>query len=141
MPLSPVSVVITITASHGVPPVVRWPALRRTARAAARALRTVQHEQTRMREVWWLISPLSAEVTGDPATRHGGDRPDQPAGRLPETLDQALAALRQSDVIGQAMGPMLYNPLTAVRAAEAESFRGQDPDAIAAAHRRDGRCR
>ena len=75
---------------------------------------------------------LPPEVTGDPATRHDGDRPDQPAGRLPETPGQALAALRHSAVIGPAMGPMLYNPFPAVRAAKAEPFRGQDPDAIAA---------
>ena len=31
---------------------------------------------------------LPPEVTGDPATHYGGDRPDQPAGRLPETLDR-----------------------------------------------------
>ena len=75
---------------------------------------------------------LPPEVTGDPATHYGGDRPDQPAGRLPETLDWALAGPRQSDVIGPAMGPMLYDAFTAVRAAEAETFRGQGPDAVAA---------
>jgi len=43
--------------------------------------------------------------------------------------------LRQSDVIAAAMGPMLYDAFTAVRAAEAEAFRGQDSETIAAAHR------
>ena len=50
-------------------------------------------------------------------------------------FDQALAALRQSEVIPAALGPMLYDAFTAVRAAEAETFRGNDPDTIAAAHR------
>jgi len=33
------------------------------------------------------------------------------------------------------MGADLYDAFTAVRAAEAETFQGQDPAAIAAAHR------
>ena len=57
------------------------------------------------------------------------------AGRLSESLDHALAVLRRSDVIPPGMGPMLYDAFTAVRAAEAETFHGQDPDTIAAAHR------
>jgi glutamine synthetase len=57
------------------------------------------------------------------------------AGRLPESLDHALAALRRSDVIPPALGPMLHDAFIAVRAAEAETFHGQDPETIAAAHR------
>ena len=75
---------------------------------------------------------LPAEVTGNPATDLS---PGQLAEPLPRSLDQALAALRQSDVIAAAMGPMLYDAFTAVRAAEAEAFRGQDSETIAAAHR------
>ena len=71
---------------------------------------------------------LPAEITGDPAGSHA-------AGRLPESLDQALAALRRSEVIPAAMGPVLYDAFTAVRAAEAETFGGQDPATITAAHR------
>ena len=33
------------------------------------------------------------------------------------------------------MGAVLYDAFTAVRAAEAETFGGLDPDTIAAAHR------
>jgi hypothetical protein len=33
------------------------------------------------------------------------------------------------------MGPVLYDAVTAVRAAEAGTFQGKDPDTIAAAHR------
>jgi glutamine synthetase len=71
---------------------------------------------------------LPPEVTGDPAGSSA-------AGRLPESLDQALAALRRSEVIPAAMGPVLYDAFTAVRAAEAETFGGQDPATITAAHR------
>ena len=66
-----------------------------------------------------------------PRGQRGRARPQ----RLPETLDQALAALRHSQVIPAAMGADLYDAFTAVRAAEAETFQGQDPAAIAAAHR------
>ena len=75
---------------------------------------------------------LPGEVTGDPHTP--GQRAHE-AGRLPESLDHALAALRRSDVIPAALGPVLYDAFTAVRAAEAETFHGQDPGTIAAAHR------
>ena len=78
---------------------------------------------------------LPAEVTGDPDPQTAGAGPGHCAERLPQSLDQALAALRQSEVIPAALGPMLYDAFTAVRAAEAETFRGNDPDTIAAAHR------
>ena len=58
-----------------------------------------------------------------------------PAERLPHSLEAALAALGQSDVIPDAMGPVLYDAFTAVRAAEAETFAGQDAGSVAAAHR------
>jgi len=66
-----------------------------------------------------------------PRTHHARAPPQ----RLPGTLDQALATLRRSQVIPAAMGADLYEAFTAVRAAEAETFQGQDPEAIAAAHR------
>jgi glutamine synthetase len=78
---------------------------------------------------------LPPETTIDPATCHGLTTPEHAPQRLPETLDQALAALRRSQVIPAAMGADLYEAFTAVRAAEAETFQGQDPEAIAAAHR------
>ena len=78
---------------------------------------------------------LPAEVTGDPDPQTAGAGPGHCAERLPQSLDQAPAALGQSEVIPAALGPMLYDAFTAVRAAEAETFRGNDPDTIAAAHR------
>ena len=74
---------------------------------------------------------LPAEVTGDPADPASGHA----ARPLPESLEAALAALRRSDVIPEAMGTVLYDAFTAVRVAEAETFGGLEPDAIAAAHR------
>jgi glutamine synthetase len=74
---------------------------------------------------------LPPEITGDPAAVNQVRAAD----RLPESLDQALAALRQSQVIPAAVGPMLYDAFTAVRAAEAETYKEKDPELIAAAHR------
>ena len=50
-------------------------------------------------------------------------------------LIEAIAHLEKSDVLREAMGSTLYGAFLAVRRAEAELFAGQDPDAIAAAHR------
>lgn len=78
---------------------------------------------------------LPAETTGDPATHQQTARPVPTVQRLPETPGQALAALRRSQVIPAAMGPVLYDAFTAVREAESETFGGQDPQAVAEAHR------
>ena len=75
---------------------------------------------------------LPPEVTGDPATDLG---PAHAARPLPSSLEAALAALRRSEIIPEAMGAVLYDAFTAVRAAEAETFGGLDPGTIAAAHR------
>jgi glutamine synthetase len=75
---------------------------------------------------------LPPEVTGDPVTDPG---PAHAARPLPESLHRALAALHRSEIIPDAMGAVLYDAFTAVRAAEAETFHGQDPGTIAAAHR------
>jgi glutamine synthetase len=78
---------------------------------------------------------LPEEVTIDP-----GSLPEEELGRrgiqrLPQTLEDALAHLEKSDILRDAMGPMLFGPFTAVRRAEAEAFAGQEPEDIAAAHR------
>jgi glutamine synthetase len=78
---------------------------------------------------------LPPEVTGDPNPQTTDPGPAHAVRPLPGSLDQALAALRRSEVIPEAMGAVLYDAFTAVRAAEAETFGGLDPDAIAAAHR------
>ena len=55
--------------------------------------------------------------------------------RLPQSVEEAVSHLEKSEVIRDAMGPMLFGPFLAVRRAEAEAFAGQDPDEIVAAHR------
>ena len=75
---------------------------------------------------------LPAETTGDPGTSVSQARR---AGRLPQSLDEAIAALRQSEVIPAAMGPVLHDAFTAAREAESRTFQGQDPETITAAHR------
>jgi glutamine synthetase len=75
---------------------------------------------------------LLPETVGDPATHV---RQGQPVERLPQSLDEALAALRQSEVIPAAMGPVLYDAFTAVQEAESQAFRGKDLETVAAAHR------
>ena len=77
---------------------------------------------------------LPPETATDPACS-GPVKPEHAPQRLPGTLDQALTALRHSQVIPAAMGADLYDAFTAVRAAEAEAFQGQDAEAIATAHR------
>src|SRR5262249_54033463 len=78
---------------------------------------------------------LPPETTTDPAACPGPEGQPTTAQRLPESLDQALAALRQSEVIPAAMGPELHHTSTAARAAEAQAFRGQDPGTITTFHR------
>ncbi len=55
--------------------------------------------------------------------------------RLPKSVEEALSHLEKSDVLRDAMGPMLFGPFAAVRRAEAEAFAGQEPEKIVAAHR------
>jgi glutamine synthetase len=78
---------------------------------------------------------LPPAFTGDPAIDLTPGQRVHTAGRLPDSLDHALASLRRSEVIPAAMGSVLYDAFTAVRAAEAETFHDKDPDAIAAAYR------
>ena len=78
---------------------------------------------------------LPAEVTVDPAGVSDDELAHRGVHRLPQSLGEALSHLERSDVLRDAMGPMLFGPFTAVRRAEAEAFATQDPDAIAAIHR------
>ncbi|QKW22124.1 glutamine synthetase [Kitasatospora sp. NA04385] len=69
---------------------------------------------------------LPAETTGDP---------EGAAERLPATLDQAVDALRKSEVLRAAMGEPLWRAVLDVREAEAERFAGLGPEEVAAAVR------
>jgi glutamine synthetase len=78
---------------------------------------------------------LPDEVTVDPGALSDAELARTGVQRLPQSLDEALSNLEKSDVLRDAMGPMLFGPFTAVRRAEAEAFAGLDPGEIVAAHR------
>jgi glutamine synthetase len=78
---------------------------------------------------------LPDEVTVDPGALSDAELAHTGIQRLPQSLDEALSNLEKSDVLRDAMGPMLFGPFTAVRRAEAEAFAGLDPEEIVAAHR------
>ncbi|MEV6106592.1 glutamine synthetase family protein [Streptomyces sp. NPDC051940] len=71
---------------------------------------------------------LPEPVAGDPV--HEGKEL-----RLPESLDESLAAFAASTLLRDAMGAPLFEAFAAVRRAEIDLFRGQDPGRIAAATR------
>ena len=74
---------------------------------------------------------LPPEVTVDPASLPGRRRPS----RLPETLNQAIAAAEHDDVLRAAMGDVLFEAFMAVRRAEVARFKGVSDDDVAAATR------
>jgi glutamine synthetase len=78
---------------------------------------------------------LPEEVTVDPVSLPVDELADRAAQRLPQSLEEALSHFEKSDVLRDAMGPMLFGPFAAVRRAEAEAFAGQEPEEIVAAHR------
>jgi glutamine synthetase len=78
---------------------------------------------------------LPEEVTVDPGGLSEEELAAKGIQRLPRSVDEAVANLEKSDLLRDAMGPMLFGPFTAVRRAEAEAFAGQSPEEIAAAHR------
>ncbi len=78
---------------------------------------------------------LPEEVTVDPGALSDDDRAEQGIQRLPQSLEEALANLEKSEVLRDAMGPMLFGPFTAVRRAEVAAFAGHEPEKIVAAHR------
>jgi glutamine synthetase len=78
---------------------------------------------------------LPDEVTVDPGGLTDDELATRGIQRLPRSLEEALAHLEKSDLLRDAMGPMLFGPFAAVRRAEAEAFADQEPDEIVAAHR------
>jgi glutamine synthetase len=78
---------------------------------------------------------LPEEVTVDPASLSDEDLARGGIQRLPQSVEEALSHLEKSDVLRDAMGPMLFGPFVAIRRAEAEAFAGQEPEEIVAAHR------
>ena len=78
---------------------------------------------------------LPDEVLIDPGALSEDELADRGIQRLPRSVEEALSHLEKSDVLRDAMGPMLFGPFAAVRRAEAEAFAGQEPEEIVAAHR------
>ena len=78
---------------------------------------------------------LPDEVSVDPGDLSAEELEQRGIQRLPRSLEEALANLETSDILREAMGPMLFGPFTAVRRAEVEAFAGRDPEEIVAAHR------
>jgi glutamine synthetase len=78
---------------------------------------------------------LPEEVTVDPGGLPDDELVRRGIQRLPTSLEEAVGHLEKSEVLREAMGPMLFGPYLAVRRAEAEAFAGQEPDEVVAAHR------
>jgi glutamine synthetase len=78
---------------------------------------------------------LPEEVVGDPARYPPQRLAELGVYRLPQSLDESVAALAGSKVLREAMGTALHDVVLAVRRAEAERLRGADDEAVAAAAR------
>ncbi|MDP9341101.1 MAG: glutamine synthetase family protein [Actinomycetota bacterium] len=78
---------------------------------------------------------LPEEVTSDPGAMSEDELSKRGIKRLPQSVEEAVSHLEASDVLRDAMGPMLFGPFVAVRRGEAEAFAGKEPDEIVAAHR------
>jgi glutamine synthetase len=72
--------------------------------------------------------PLPEPITGDPVHLPG-------VPRLPTTLDDATDAFANTPMLRKAMGDALFDAVVAVRRAEADRLRDQDPTNIVAALR------
>jgi glutamine synthetase len=78
---------------------------------------------------------LPEEVTGDPAAEDPQLLERLGVDRLPQSAAEALAWLEESDLIKDALGPVLFDAFTAVRRAEIALFAGRDPHEVVAATR------
>jgi glutamine synthetase len=78
---------------------------------------------------------LPQEVTVDPASLSAEDQDRLGVRRLPQSLEEALDHLEKSDVLREALGPMLFNAFVAVRGAEIDLFAGMKDEEVVAAHR------
>jgi glutamine synthetase len=78
---------------------------------------------------------LPAEFTDDPATHPEEELEELGVRRLPQSVEEAVSHLEGSQVLRDAMGPVLFSAFVAVRKAEAEVFRGMSAEDVVAAHR------
>jgi glutamine synthetase len=70
--------------------------------------------------------PEPVEV--DPATLQDSERAERGIHRLPETQEEALAALEADDVLTDALGPVLTESYLAVRRSEWDAYSHEDAD-------------
>ncbi|MDQ0994211.1 glutamine synthetase family protein [Streptomyces sp. V3I7] len=80
-------------------------------------------------------TPLSEEITGDPARFGPPEAAARQVRRLPASLPEAVQEFRGDEVLRAALGPVLADAVTAVRLGEAAAVEGLD-DAQVAAHYR-----
>ncbi|HEY2673167.1 MAG TPA: glutamine synthetase [Rugosimonospora sp.] len=78
---------------------------------------------------------LPEPVDVDPASWSDDERAARGVARLPQRLDDAVAAFVADPVLAEAFGPELADTVVAVRRAEIERFAGAGPEEIVAASR------
>ena len=78
---------------------------------------------------------LPEEITGDPARFDAEELQRRGIRRLPQSLDEATDAFASSSLLKEALGPVLFDAVVAVRRGEAARTTDLDPEAIAAAYR------
>jgi glutamine synthetase len=75
-----------------------------------------------------------APVNGDPAALDEAERERGGIRRLPQSLEQALAALQRDRVLTDALGDVLSRSFIAIKCSEAAAFAAADPDVEMAGH-------
>ena len=78
---------------------------------------------------------LPDEVGGDPAAVDPAELERLGVERLPQTVEESLTHLDDSDLLKQGMGEYLYDAFTAVRRAEVALFADATPEQVVAATR------
>ncbi|MEU9223912.1 glutamine synthetase family protein [Streptomyces massasporeus] len=78
---------------------------------------------------------LPEETTGDPAHLGEAEAAARGVRRLPDSLERAVEAFRDDEVLRAALGPVLADAVVAVRRGEQASVAGLDDDQVAAAYR------
>lgn len=80
-------------------------------------------------------APLPEPTSDDPALLGAREAAERGVRRLPESLDEAVAAFRRDDVLRAALGPVLADAVIAVRLGEIAAVAGLDDAGVAAAYR------
>ncbi|MGW1543301.1 glutamine synthetase family protein [Streptomyces sp. NPDC002309] len=80
-------------------------------------------------------APLQEPTTGDPALLDTREAARRGVRRLPQSLEDAVAAFRGDDAVRAALGPVLADAVIAVRLGEVAAVAGLDDARVAAAYR------